>query len=107
MSQPRANETEVSDGTALFSRRFNEYFQNTQVAVTIHRMEVFRMEFAYDLRGRISQTRTYTRNVGVNTYTNTKNYTWDADGQLTGVDAQEPWGFKYDANGNMLALNYR
>ena len=56
---------------------------------------------------RISQTRSYTRNVGVNTYTNVKNYTWDSDGQLIAVEAQEPWGFKYDANGNMLSLNYR
>lgn len=56
---------------------------------------------------RISQTRTYTRNVGVNTYTNVKNYTWDPDGQLSGVEAQEPWGFRYDDNGNMLSLTYR
>lgn len=77
------------------------------MSVTIHRMEVFRMEFAYDGRGRVSQTRTYTRNVGVNTYTTVKNYTWDADGQLTGVEAQEPWGFRYDPNGNMLSLTYR
>lgn len=65
------------------------------------------MEFTHDSRGRINQTRTYTRNVAVNTYTNVKNYTWDCDGQLTGVEAQEPWGFKYDANGNMLSLTYR
>lgn len=56
---------------------------------------------------RISQTRTYTKNVGVNTYTNVKNYTWDCDGQLLGVEAQEPWGFRYDDNGNMLSLTYR
>lgn len=56
---------------------------------------------------RISQTRTYTKNVGVNTYTNIKNYTWDCDGQLLGVEAQEPWGFRYDDNGNMLSLTYR
>ncbi|KAK6619588.1 hypothetical protein RUM43_012345 [Polyplax serrata] len=107
VSKPKANETTVFDGTALFSRKINEYFQEIEIAVTIHRMEVFRMEFSYDLRSRISQTRTYTRNVGVNSYTNTKNFTWDPDGQLIGVEAQEPWGFKYDANGNMLALNYR
>ncbi|KAJ9586714.1 hypothetical protein L9F63_019697, partial [Diploptera punctata] len=107
ISQPRPNETTVFDGTAIFSRWSNLHFQETQVAVTIHRMEVFRMEFTYDSRSRISQTRTYTRNVGVNTYTNVKNYTWDSDGQLSGVEAQEPWGFRYDANGNMLSLTYR
>lgn len=40
-------------------------------------------------------------------YTNIKNLTWDADGQLAAVEAQEPWGFKYDDNGNMLSLTYR
>ncbi|XP_023702268.1 teneurin-a isoform X2 [Cryptotermes secundus] len=107
VSQPRPNETTVFDGTAIFSRWNNDQYQETQVAVTIHRMEVFRMEFTYDSRSRISQTRTYTRNVGVNTYTNVKNYTWDPDGQLSGVEAQEPWGFRYDDNGNMLSLTYR
>lgn len=65
------------------------------------------MEFTHDAQGRINQTRTYTRNVGVNTYTNIKNFTWDSDGQLKGVEAQEPWGFTYDPNGNMLSLTYR
>lgn len=40
-------------------------------------------------------------------YTNVKNFTWDADGQLAGVAAQEPWSFEYDPNGNMLSLTYR
>ena len=36
-----------------------------------------------------------------------KNYTYDADGQLTGVEAtKEPWSFAYDPNGNMQALTY-
>lgn len=70
-------------------------------------MEVFRMEFVYNLDSRIIQSRTYTHNVGINTYTIVKNYTFDADGQLLSVEAQEPWSFKYDQNGNMLAMTYR
>lgn len=107
VTRPQPNETTVFDGTALFSRTTDDRFLETEVTVTIHRMQVFRMTFTHDSRGRINQTRTYTRNVAVNTYTNVKNYTWDCDGQLTGVEAQEPWGFKYDANGNMLSLTYR
>lgn len=107
VSKQKWNETSVYDGIAMFSRVLNEQFLEKEVTVNIHRMEVFRMEFAYDRHGRISQTRTHTRNVGVNTYTNVKNYTWDCDGQLTGVEAQEPWGFRYDDNGNMLSLTYR
>ncbi|XP_076303284.1 teneurin-a transmembrane protein isoform X10 [Lasioglossum baleicum] len=107
VTRPQTNETTVFDGTALFSRITDERYLETQVTLTIHQLEVFRMEFTHDSRGRINQTRTYTRNVAVNTYTNVKNYTWDCDGQLTGVEAQEPWGFKYDANGNMLSLTYR
>lgn len=107
VSKQRWNETSVYDGIAMFSRILNSQFLEKEVTVNIHRMEVFRMEFSYDKHGRISQTRTHTRNVGVNTYTNVKNYTWDCDGQLTGVEAQEPWGFRYDDNGNMLSLTYR
>ncbi|XP_074032255.1 teneurin-a transmembrane protein isoform X2 [Leptinotarsa decemlineata] len=105
--KPRVNETNIYDGTALFSSTIDSRFLETRVALVIHSMEVFRMEFSYDMHGRISQTRTYTKNVGVNTYTNVKNYTWDCDGQLLGVEAQEPWGFRYDDNGNMLSLTYR
>lgn len=107
VSKQKWNETSVYDGIAMFSRTLNKQFLEKEVTVNIHRMEVFRMEFSYDKHGRISQTRTHTRNVGVNTYTNVKNYTWDCDGQLTGVEAQEPWGFRYDDNGNMLSLTYR
>lgn len=107
VSKQKWNETSVYDGIAMFSRVLNEQFLEKEVTVNIHRMEVFRMEFSYDKHGRISQTRTHTRNVGVNSYTNVKNYTWDCDGQLTGVEAQEPWGFRYDDNGNMLSLTYR
>lgn len=107
VSKQKWNETSVYDGIAMFSRALNSQFLEKEVTVNIHRMEVFRMEFSYDRHGRISQTRTHTRNVGVNSYTNVKNYTWDCDGQLTGVEAQEPWGFRYDDNGNMLSLTYR
>jgi len=76
--------------------------------LNIHGVEVFRMEFSYIKSRKISQTRTYTRQgVGVNTYTNTKNFTYDPDGQLRGVEAQEPWSFRYDDNGNVLSLTYR
>ncbi|XP_063988492.1 teneurin-a isoform X1 [Diachasmimorpha longicaudata] len=107
VSRPSPNETKVYDGTGVFSRITDKHFLETQVTVMIHGLEVFRMEFTHDSKGRINQTRTDTRNVGVNSYTNVKNYTWDSDGQLTGVEAQEPWGFKYDGNGNMLSLTYR
>ncbi|KAF4518759.1 hypothetical protein B566_EDAN006163 [Ephemera danica] len=83
LSQPKSNETSVFDGTALFTRHTDGRFRETQ-------------------------TRTFTRNnVGVNMYTNTKNFTYDPDGQLRGVEAQEPWSFRYDDNGNMLSLTYR
>ncbi|XP_044748405.1 teneurin-a isoform X3 [Coccinella septempunctata] len=107
VNKSKPNETLVFDKKATFSRHINSRFLETQVSLTFHGMEVFRMEFSHDMHGRISQTRTYTRNVGVNSYTNVKNYTWDCDGQLLGVEAQEPWGFRYDDNGNMLSLTYR
>lgn len=45
------NETRVGDGTAIFNRFTNHMMQEVQVAVTIHNMEAFRMEFSYDSRG--------------------------------------------------------
>ncbi|BFG03072.1 teneurin-a [Drosophila madeirensis] len=106
-TRPALNQTQLHDGTASFTRTVDGRFQTQRVALAIHRLEVFRMEFSYGVHGRISQTRTYTRNMAVNSYTNVKNYTWDCDGQLVGVEAQEPWGFRYDDNGNLLSLTYR
>ncbi|XP_015016509.2 teneurin-a isoform X2 [Drosophila mojavensis] len=106
-TRPALNQTQLHDGTAGFTRTVDGRFQTQCMALSIHRLEVFRMEFTYGVHGRISQTRTYTRNMAVNSYTNVKNYTWDCDGQLVGVEAQEPWGFRYDDNGNLLSLTYR
>uniref|UniRef100_A0A8D8XG00 Tenascin-like protein n=1 Tax=Cacopsylla melanoneura TaxID=428564 RepID=A0A8D8XG00_9HEMI len=104
---PQENEMTLSDMTASFTRIKNQHFQESSIAITIHGMEVFRMEFGYDLQNRVNQIRTHTRNIGVNTYLNVKNYTYDTEGQLVAVAAQEPWGFHYDSNGNMLSLIYR
>uniref|UniRef100_A0A1I8NSP3 Uncharacterized protein n=1 Tax=Stomoxys calcitrans TaxID=35570 RepID=A0A1I8NSP3_STOCA len=107
LMHPLLNQTQVYDGTASFIRTVDGRFMTQKVALSIHRLEVFRMEYSFGVHGRITQTRTYTRNMAVNTYTNVKNYTWDCDGQLVGVEAQEPWGFRYDDNGNLLSLTYR
>lgn len=107
VSHPKANMTNIYDGTATFTRTVDGRFLETEMTVYIHRMQVFKMEFSHDMHGRITQTKTFTRNVGVPNFSNVKNYTWDCDGQLIGVNAQEPWVFRYDDNGNMLALAYR
>ena len=100
------NVTVIQDGTATFSRHTDSHFRVSESTVTIHNMQVFRVEIIYDKSGRISQTNTYTRNFHTKPFTNTKNYTYDADGQLISVEAKEPWSFSYDANGNMLSLTY-
>lgn len=51
VQRPSGNETKLQDGTAIFSRLTNSMNQEVQVAVTIHNMEAFRMEFSYDTRG--------------------------------------------------------
>ncbi|CRK90588.1 CLUMA_CG004290, isoform A [Clunio marinus] len=107
VSHPKANMTNIYDGTATFTRTVDGRFLETETTLYIHRMQVFKMEFSHDMHGRIKQTKMYTRNVAVTNFSNIKNYTWDCDGQLVGVEAQEPWGFRYDDNGNMLALSYR
>ncbi|XP_071524011.1 teneurin-a-like [Panulirus ornatus] len=72
----------------------------------MHNMEVFKLQIFYNPDGKITQTKTFTRNYHTKPYTNTRNYTYDADGQLISVEAKEPWSFSYDANGNMLSLTY-
>ena len=107
VSHPKLNMTNIYDGTATFTRTVDGRFLETEMTVYIHRMQVFKMEFSHDMHGRITQTKTFTRSVGVTHFSNVKNFTWDCDGQLNGVEAQEPWGFRYDDNGNMLSLSYR
>ncbi|CAO1418145.1 unnamed protein product [Diamesa hyperborea] len=107
VTHPKPNMTNIFDGTATFTRTVDGRFYEIEMSVYIHRMQVFKMEFAHDMHGRILQTKTYTRTVGLTSSSNVKNYTWDCDGQLIGVEAQEPWGFRYDDNGNMLTLSYR
>lgn len=107
ITHPKRNTTNVYDGTATFTRTVDGRYLETEMTVYIHRMQVFKMEFMHDIHGRIIQTKTFSRNVAITNYSNIKNYTYDCDGQLIGVDAQEPWGFRYDDNGNMLALTYR
>ncbi|XP_065207120.1 teneurin-a isoform X2 [Planococcus citri] len=107
VSWAHENSTSYTDGTATFTIHYNNYFQLSTILLVIHSMEVFRMEFSYDLNSRIVSTQSFTQNVGVNSLTTSKNYTWDIDGQLLSVDAQESWQFKYDQDGNMLSLTYR
>lgn len=53
VTKQRYNETQVHDGTALFTRSANTGYLETQIALTIHGMEVFRMEFSHDMHGYI------------------------------------------------------
>lgn len=47
----RINETNVYDGTALFSSTVNSRLLETRLALTIHGMKVFRIEFSHDVHG--------------------------------------------------------
>lgn len=51
MASSQNNVSVLSDDIASFSRTLNEYFQVAKVAVTIHKVEVFKMEFVYDSQG--------------------------------------------------------
>ena len=107
MSRLRPNETSYFDGTAIFTRTLSAHMELASTSLTLHNVEVFRMELSYDQAGRINQTRTYTRYVGLKSYVNIKNLTYDADGQLSSVEAPESWRFSYDPHGNLAKLTYR
>ncbi|XP_057365537.1 teneurin-a-like [Daphnia carinata] len=107
ISRLRPNETSYFDGTAIFTRTLNPHLELSASSLTLHNEEVFRMELNYDAAGKINQTRTYTRYLGLKSYVNIKNLTYDADGQLVSVDAPESWRFGYDQHGNLAKLTYR
>lgn len=107
ISRLRSNETSYFDGTAIFTRSLNPHLELAASSLTLHNEEVFRMELGYDSAGRINQTRTYTRYLGLKSYVNIKNLTYDADGQLVSVEAPESWRFGYDQHGNLAKLTYR
>lgn len=107
ISRLRPNETSYFDGTAIFTRTLSPHLELSASSLTLHNEEVFRMELGYDASGRINQTRTYTRYLGLKSYVNIKNLTYDADGQLASVEAPESWRFGYDQHGNLAKLTYR
>ena len=106
VSRSEVNITTIQDGTAIFTRHLDDHLRVQSTSLNIHKMQVFRQEISYNRDGRIGQVNTFTRNYHSKTYSNSKNYTYDADGQLTSVEAKESWSFSYDANGNMVSLTY-
>lgn len=107
ISRLRPNETSYFDGTAIFTRTLSPHLELSASSLTLHNEEVFRIELSYDAAGRVNQTRTYTRYLGLKSYVNIKNLTYDADGQLASVEAPESWRFGYDQHGNLAKLTYR
>ncbi|KAF2364558.1 YD repeat [Trinorchestia longiramus] len=100
------NATTIQDGTAIFSRNVDEHLRISYVSLNIHNMQVFTKKIKYNDRNKIAQTTTFTSSYVVRPLSSTKNYTYDADGQLISVSGKEPWSFSYDSNGNMLSLTY-
>ncbi len=100
------NVAAISDGVATFVKTYDAYHRVSSSALTIRGAQVFREDFAYDSVGRVESTRVESRSLGGSdaTFTQTQNYTYDADGQLAHVESQEPWKFSYDANGNLMSL---
>ncbi|KAA0186935.1 hypothetical protein HAZT_HAZT008617 [Hyalella azteca] len=106
VSKPEVNITTIQDGTAIFTRQLDSHLRVSSTSLNIHNMQVFRQDITYNRDGRIGQVNTFTRNYHTKPYSNSKNYTYDADGQLISVDAKDSWSFAYDANGNMVSLTY-
>lgn len=105
VSQLSNNQTTTFDGIAVFSRVGDEYGQPLQYSLSIQDTEVFRMEYAYyETTHKIRHLKMTTKNAGLLPM---RNFTYDGDGQLIGVESTEPWKFEYDANGNLQSLAYR
>lgn len=105
VSQFNNNQTTMFDGSALFSQVSDDYGQPLHYSLSIQDTEVFRMEFAYyETTHKIRQIKMTTKNAGLLPL---RNFTYDGDGQLIGVESAEPWKFDYDENGNLASLSYR
>ena len=89
--------TQITDGTLNMAYAYNTFGELASRVHSVNGQEVYRIELSYDLGGRVVQK---VETAGGTPVTST--YTYDADGQLTGMErtgsVEESYG--YDGNGN-------
>ncbi|XP_040063442.2 teneurin-m [Ixodes scapularis] len=99
------NETAVSDGTATFVQQTDPQHRVHQRSLLIGDKEMYRMDVQYGNRDGVIQTKTLMRLTG-GVQLRTQNFSYDEDGQLTEMMGKDHWKFSYDANGNIVTMQY-
>ncbi|XP_042205374.1 teneurin-m-like isoform X2 [Homarus americanus] len=97
------NKTVVQDvrRTMLRVTGYDPHGRIVEAALTLRSRLVHQRKYSYDSRGRLA---TMSSRRGPGSTEILTNYTYTADGFLQAVDGEESWQFRYDKNGNMIAV---
>ncbi|XP_069951086.1 teneurin-m-like isoform X3 [Cherax quadricarinatus] len=97
------NKTVVQDvrKTMLRVTGYDPHGRIVEAALTLRSRMVHRRRYTYDSRGRLATMSTWR---GPGSLEIRNNYTYTPDGFLQAVDGAESWQFRYDKNGNMIAV---
>nr|XP_027219710.1 LOW QUALITY PROTEIN: teneurin-m-like [Penaeus vannamei] len=97
------NKTVIQDVRKIMLRvtEFDPHGRVVESALTVRSRLVYRNRYGYDTRGRLATMSTWR---GPGTDEKRTNYTYTPDGFLQAVDGADSWQFRYDANGNMIAV---
>ena len=103
MSTSFHNRTVIQDArkTMLRVTSYDVYGRLVESSMTLRSRLVHRSKYSYDSLGRLASKSTW-RGPGTQEYL--FNYTYTPDGFLQNVDGSENWQFRYDDNGNMIAV---
>ncbi|XP_064481434.1 teneurin-m-like isoform X2 [Ornithodoros turicata] len=99
------NETVIADNVAKFTQQTDAQHRIHQRSLHIGDKEVYRMDVRYGNRDGVVQTRTLMRLTG-GVQLRTQNFSYDEDDQLTEMMGKDHWKFSYDANGNIVTMQY-
>ncbi|XP_045128078.1 teneurin-m-like isoform X4 [Portunus trituberculatus] len=96
------NKTVIQDSRKTMLRviGYDPHGRMIESALTLRSRMVHRSKFTYDSRGRLASISTLQ---GSRSEVRT-NYTYTPDGFLQAVDGIESWQFRYDKNGNIIAV---
>ncbi|KAK3862550.1 hypothetical protein Pcinc_031597 [Petrolisthes cinctipes] len=87
--------------TVLRVTGYDPHGRIIESSLTLRSRMVHRSRYTYDTRGRLASMSTWRGPGSTEVHTN---YSYTPDGFLQAVDGAESWHFRYDKNGNMIAV---
>ncbi|KAA0190905.1 Tenascin major-like isoform X1 [Hyalella azteca] len=97
------NKTMVQDSRKTYVRvsSFDAYGRKIESSITVRGRLVHRSRYSYDARNRVTSHSIWR---GPGTSETSTNYTYTPVGHLETVEGSKSWQFRYDENGNMIAV---